>query len=216
MPLSVRNRYELELGLVWVETHCAEPGAPPPSPRRSLLVTWPRAAGIRSDASEKKTMSRQKPSVGPSVVPDSGSVPEPGQHAACVDAWLERSGKDLPPEVLLGLFEAALGALWRRTATTLGEVTLTAIAARVLYNASETFPLVSSLKVEPTGGISFRELRERISSVHGSELTEGMRFVLVEFLTVLGNLTAEILTPELHSGLSNVLLPDTKAADKTS
>lgn len=161
-------------------------------------------------------MSRQKSSVGPSVAPDSGSVPEQGQHAACVDGLLERSGKDLPPEVLLGLFEAALGALWRRTATTLGEVTLTAIAARVLYNASETFPLVSSLKVEPTGGISFRELRERISSVRGSELTEGMRFVLVEFLTVLGNLTAEILTPELHSELSNVALPDTKAADKTS
>jgi hypothetical protein len=131
-------------------------------------------------------------------------VLDEGQHEACVDAWLERSAKDPSPQVLLQLFEAALSALWTRTKTTLGEVTLTAIAERVLYNTSEQFPLFSSLKVEPTGGIPFRELREQLSSGHGSELTKGIRFALVEFLTVLGNLTAEILTPELHAELSNV------------
>ena len=31
-----------------------------------------------------------------------------------------------------------------------------------------------------------------------------MRFLLVEFLTVLGNLTADILTPALHSELTAV------------
>jgi hypothetical protein len=40
------------------------------------------------------------------------------------------------------------------------------------------------------------------------ELRRGIRFVLTEFLTVLGNLTAEILTPELHAALSNVALPE--------
>jgi hypothetical protein len=137
-------------------------------------------------------------------VHDGGSVPERRRHAACVDAWLARSGQDLSPEARLRLFEAALGALWGRSATTLGEVTLTAIGERVLYNASETYPLFSSLKVEPTGGI---RLPERISSMQDSELVEAIRFVLVEFLTVLGHLTAEILTPELHSELANVVLP---------
>ena len=137
-------------------------------------------------------------------------------HEAHVDAWLKRSAKDLSPEVLLQLFEAALGALWARTTTTLGEVTLTAIADRVLYNASEKFPLFSSLKVDPTGGFQFRELRARIGSVRASELSDAVRFVLVEFLTVLGNLTAEILTPELHSELSNVALRRTKAKGKAS
>jgi hypothetical protein len=136
------------------------------------------------------------------------AVLDDGQHAACVDAWLKRTANDPSPEVLLRLLEAALSALWARSKTTLGEVTLTAIAERVLYNASEKFPIFSSIKVEPTGGIPFRELRERISSVHDSRLMEGVRFVLVEFLTVLGNLTADILTPELHSELSNVALPE--------
>ena len=139
-----------------------------------------------------------------------------GQHAPFVDAWLKRSAKERSPEALLQLFEAALSALWAATKTTLGEVTLTAIAERVVHNASEKFPLFSSLKVEPTGGIQCRELRERISSLHDSELMEGIRFVLVEFLTVLGNLTAEILTPELHSELGSVALPGTEGEDKRS
>lgn len=130
-----------------------------------------------------------------------------GRHAACVDAWLERTAKGLSPEALLRLFEAALGALWIRTKTTLGEVTLTAIAERVLHNASEKYSLLWSLKVEPTGGIQCRELRERIGSVQPAELEEAIRFVLVELLTVLGNLTAEILTPELHLEINNVALP---------
>jgi hypothetical protein len=145
-------------------------------------------------------------------------VVDEGQHAACVDAWLDRSAKDLSSEALLRLFEAALGALWVRTKITLGEVTLTAIAERVVHNTSEKFPLFSSLEVESVGGIQIRTLRARISSGSASELLEGIRFVLVEFLTVLGNLTAEILTPELHSELSNVALPhavsDAKGAQK--
>jgi hypothetical protein len=135
-------------------------------------------------------------------------VVDEGQHAACVDAWLERSATGLSSEPLLRLFEAALGALWIRTKTTLGEVTLTAIAERVLHNASEKYSLLWSLKVEPTGGIQCRELRERIGSVQLPELSEAIRYVLVELLTVLGNLTAEILTPELHLELYSVVLPE--------
>jgi hypothetical protein len=135
-------------------------------------------------------------------------VVDEGQHAACVDAWLARTAKGLSSEALLRLFEAALGALWTRAKTTLGEVTLTAIAERVLHNASEKYSLLWSLKVEPTGGIQCRELRERIGSVQLSELREAGRFVLVELLTVIGNLTAEILTPELHLEICSVVLPE--------
>jgi hypothetical protein len=126
------------------------------------------------------------------------------QHAASVDAWLKRSAKDLPPEALLRLFESAFRALWARTKSTLGEVTLTAITERVLYDASEKFPLFSTLEVEPSDGIDCRKLRARIGSVQRAELMDATRFVLVEFLSVLGNLTAEILTLELHAELSKV------------
>lgn len=114
---------------------------------------------------------------------------------------------DLSPELRLRLFDAALSALWNRTRTTLGEVTLTAIAERVLYDASEAYPIFASLKVEPAHGFQCRELSERIGSMKGPEVNQAIRFVIVEFLTVLGRLTAEILTPELHAELSHVVLP---------
>jgi hypothetical protein len=141
-------------------------------------------------------------------------VLDDGQHALCVDAWLERSAAGLAPDALLRLFETALNAVWIRTTTTLGEVTLTAIAERVLHNASERFSLLRSLKIEPTRGIQCRELNERIGSIGPSELREAIRFVLVELLTVLGNLTAEILTPALHAEVSKVTLPDAIRVEK--
>lgn len=109
--------------------------------------------------------------------------------------------------MLVRLLEAALSAVWTRTGLTLGEVTLTAIAERVLYNATEKFPLFSALTVDPNRGVQFGELYERISSDQGRQLVNGIRFLLVDLLTVIGNLTAEILTPELHLVLFKVALP---------
>jgi len=130
-------------------------------------------------------------------------VKEAVSHAAFVDAWLERSAaKGMSRDALVDLFEAALHGLWVRTRTTLGEVTLTAIADRVLHNAAERLPVFGSLRVETSGRIHARELRETAASLHHLKLLEGMRFVLVEFLTVLGNLTADLLTAELHDELS--------------
>ncbi len=128
-----------------------------------------------------------------------------GSHIASVDAWL--AAHDSAPD-LLPSFELALMALWMRTKTTLGEITLTAIVERVLHIASETFPFVAAIKVEPGIGIVCGGLAERIGSAPPVEVRQAVRFVLVELLTVLGNLTAEILTPELHAELSRLATPE--------
>jgi hypothetical protein len=130
-------------------------------------------------------------------------VDKSNDHGTCVDAWMDRAARNLPPERLIQLFEQGFAALWGRAQVTLGAVTLTAIVDRVLYTAAEQFPFLSSLKIEGTG-IRYQELKERAGSLPQVSLAEGIRFVLVEFLTVLGKLTAEILTPALHSELSKV------------
>jgi hypothetical protein len=122
-------------------------------------------------------------------------------HAGYVDAWLDRAAQTPAPAQLITLFEQALGALWRRTEGTLGEVTLTAIVDRVLYTASEQYPFLSTLTVE-SAGISFDGLRSQ--GAHDTNLRDALCLVLVEFLTVLGHLTDEILTPALHAELSRV------------
>ena len=124
-------------------------------------------------------------------------------HGAHVNAWMERGAKELPPEGLLRAFEAAFAVLWRRAHRTLGDVTLAAIVDRVLYVASEQYPIFSSLKVETTG-LRCEEFHQRAACLHGVELAEGVRFVLAEFLTVVGDLTDDILTPALHEELGKV------------
>jgi hypothetical protein len=133
-------------------------------------------------------------------------IDDDGRHADCVDAWLEQSARGLSSPALRRLVDAALGALWARTKTTLGEVTLTAIAERVLYTTAEKYPILASFKVEPLRGIEFRGM-EALPPPPETELRAGARFLLVELLSVLGKLTAEILTPELHAELMAVVLP---------
>jgi len=139
-----------------------------------------------------------------------GLPPEEANHAAYVKAWLggaAKSAKRRAPAQLISLFEQALSALWQRAQVTLGEVTLTAIVDRVLYAASEKYSFLSTLKIEGTG-IRFDEFRQKGASQHDEDLSESVRFVLVEFLTVLGNLTDEILTPALHAELARVALDE--------
>lgn len=130
---------------------------------------------------------------------DKEMVDENG-HGACVDAWIERAASGLSPERLIEAFEGAFASVWRRAHQTLGDVTLAAIADRVLYNAAEQFPVLTALEIEATG----IRCREDVASRPVDQLTETVRFVFVEFLTVLGNLTGQILTPALHAELARV------------
>jgi hypothetical protein len=124
-------------------------------------------------------------------------------HNACVSCWMERTATGLPPDRLLQLFERTLGALWRRAHVTLGDVTLTAIVRRVLYTASEQFAVLASVEVDDKGP-HHEKLHDRARDLDADHLREAIHFVLLELLTVLGNLTAEILTPALHAELSCV------------
>lgn len=136
------------------------------------------------------------------------------EHGRVVDAWLRRAPPNVAVNTLLRLFEAALGALWNRTSTTLGEVTLIAITDRVLYDAARRFPPFASLKVNAAGVVDFGELKEHAFALGEPQLRREMRFVLVEFLTVLGNLTAGLLTEELHAELARVATPKKRQENK--
>lgn len=113
---------------------------------------------------------------------------------------MERADSSSPAERFLEVFEQGFNALWRRAHVTLGDVTLTAIVNRVLYQTAEKHPLLSSLTLD-AAGLNTRELRQQVSHMDREALAAGMRFGLLELLTVIGNLTGEILTPALHAAL---------------
>jgi hypothetical protein len=82
----------------------------------------------------------------------------------------------------------------------LGDVTLAAIAERVLHDVSEAVPLASAFELRETG-ISLETLRDRPDL---ERLDEAVERTLVALLTLIGNLTADILTPALHAALAKV------------
>ena len=137
---------------------------------------------------------------------------DPHEHSNHVTAWMAQAVKGLSSEQSLQLFELAMTALWNRALLTLGDVTLAAILDRVLYNASERFTPFELLRIDAIG-LNFRELRAKTSVLDQHELEEAIRFVIVEFLVVIGNLTAEILTPILHSELLKVKLDSAGAGN---
>jgi hypothetical protein len=135
------------------------------------------------------------------------------EHALHVDAWLARTTPGLSQEQHCVLFQLALGALWQRAHRTLGDVTLSAIVDRVLFSATEQYPFLAAVRVDAKGTHS-DELVESSRSVDPHTLAAGLRLVLVDFLTVLGNLTAEILSAALHAELSKVALADSSPSDE--
>ena len=139
---------------------------------------------------------------------------EDDPNVTCVASWIERAADGLSGDELVQLFDLALAALWKRSYRPLGDVTVAAIMDRVTHDATERFPLLAGLQVEASR-VSCVDLHKRAAGMgdaDGAALREGIRFMLVEYLTVLGNLTADIFTPALRETLSVVALGTARAA----
>lgn len=106
-------------------------------------------------------------------------------------------------------FGQAFGAVFDRAHQTLGEVTLGAIAERVLARGVAEHPCLKPLRLGGAG-LDVRSLEANAAALDPKQLSDGLRFVLIELLTVLGTLTAEILTPSLHQELQRLLPSDEK------
>jgi hypothetical protein len=126
-------------------------------------------------------------------------------HAAAVDGWIAQVIDGADQADVVDLFRAALEVLWGRTVTTLGSVTLIAIGERVLSTATRRYSFLAAVNARPNGDARWKQqLRERLTLVPRPELIEGLRFAFVELLTVIGRLTAEILSPDLHAALREI------------
>jgi len=130
--------------------------------------------------------------------------PDPGGHySQQVDDWIRRNASGLSSERLLLLFGDAIDAIQKRAATTLSEVTLAPIFDRVLIRSQKNFPLLSKMKIEASG-VCLDALMAQPGDSKPDEVTEAFRFFLVELLTLLGTLTADILTKPLCQELFKV------------
>jgi hypothetical protein len=134
-------------------------------------------------------------------------------HREHVDAWLGVGFARLPHDQKVAALERAFSAMWIRARATLGEVTLAAIGERVLVQARDTYPFLAGVTVERDGLRCDPLLREHAEPPTAA-MDEAVRRLLVDLLTLLGNLTAEIMTPALHDALDRTPSPKPKAKPK--
>jgi hypothetical protein len=126
-------------------------------------------------------------------------------HTDQVKAWTQAATQDLSPEQLIAFFEQALSALWTQGRATMSSFMMTAVLERVIFNSAENHPVLSRLKIQETG-ISFEEIRKSKITSSESELIDAFQLMIVEFISILGGLTNEVVTPALYSELSKVKL----------
>ncbi|MFI5361256.1 MAG: ATPase domain-containing protein [Elusimicrobiota bacterium] len=124
-------------------------------------------------------------------------------HQSFVDAWLETTPKSASPTELIELFASAWGVLWRRAEGAIGEVVLASIAALVRSDAVERHPFLSSLTLDSPIP-SFKALIESAGALEEPELRDGLRFMLTEFITIVADMTDQIITQGLYDELSRV------------
>ena len=126
-----------------------------------------------------------------------------GDHAAFIAGWLGPRAAGRSGGELLKLLDAAMSTLYRTAGLTLSHVTLQAVAERVAVHTRERFPAFEGLEVTKSG-LSTGRMRKKSNGEPAAEIAQLVEFVLTEFLTVLGNLTADILTPRLHAALTRM------------
>jgi hypothetical protein len=125
-------------------------------------------------------------------------------HTTVVDAWLEDRAEEgrSTAAAVGGLLLDALRAMWSRTRTTLGDVTLAAIFERVLVTARESSPVIAKIKLRVTEDFAIDLDPGAVREVGRDEMRAATRDLIVELLAVLGRLTGETMTPALHAALA--------------
>lgn len=126
---------------------------------------------------------------------------EDNPHDRFVRDWLATTSAGAAPDEIERVLERALDAVWTRAHVTLGDVTLTAIADRVLHEAIDAHPWLGAAVVEASG-FRLDGAREPRHGATEEQRAGSLQSLLVDFLTVLGNLTADILTPALHGAIA--------------
>lgn len=120
-----------------------------------------------------------------------------------IDAWLEQATRNLPSKKIVAVFGDALKSLSMKASRSLNRLTLMAIVNRVLYQCKDKYPLLQGLKVD-NNGINFDEYQYQLENADTDELKESFRYLFVELINVLGDITADIITSGIKDDSQNI------------
>ncbi len=124
-------------------------------------------------------------------------------HRDIVILWEEKNIKDLGTDQAIQVFGNALQTIERRCLITLSSVTVQVVLDRIIHQGIEKFPLLVEVTLESTG-LNFSSIHQKKEHYNAHEINNAFRYLLIELLTVIGNITSEVLTAPLHKELMEV------------
>lgn len=124
-------------------------------------------------------------------------------HKELVGLWEEQNTRDLSEEQLLQVYGSAFRAIEQRCLATLSKVTLDVVLDRVLHLGTEKFPFYSDITIE-SSGFGFKNLTQKNDKYRIEDLRAGLSCLIEEVLTVIGNITSDVMTESLHKELMKV------------
>lgn len=131
------------------------------------------------------------------------SIDHINNHKEQVKLWEERNAPDLRDEQIIKIFENAILTVERRCLVTLSNITVQVVLDRVLHEGHLKYPPLSFITVE-LEGLNFSGLNHHSENYKIEEMKDALRYLLIEFLTVIGNITSDVLTLPLHKELMEV------------
>lgn len=145
-----------------------------------------------------------------------GEVDPNPNHREDVRAWFaERVGVEPSAERSTELLLVGLQAVWSRSRTSLGDVTLAAIYGRVIDTARRDKPILASLDLAVEEGRLVLDVG-RAAALDPHATREAAEHVLTDLLEVLGRLTGEALSAALHRELWRTAAPSRVTDDVPS
>ena len=132
-------------------------------------------------------------------------------NSRLVEAWVVKNATGLPPEKLVHLFALAIKSIEQRSCATLSSVTVMVVVDRVLHESCESYPLLSVITIDKDG-MNLVALQSQCDKLPDKDLRKALVHLLAELLTILGDITANILTGALQKELGQISkdsLPET-------
>lgn len=129
-------------------------------------------------------------------------VPASDVHSVLVSSWEKKAASHLSSVQHVQLLEKGIKAVEQRACQTLSRVTLLVILDRVFQKTKVRFPILLNVKLEESS-LNFN-INSLFRNKESAQLILALRFFLIELLSVLGRITADILTIPLHEKLLKV------------
>ncbi len=124
-------------------------------------------------------------------------------HQSIVISWEEKNIKNLRTDQAIHVFGNALQQVERRCLVTLSSVTVQVVLDRIIHEGIEKYPILKEVTIE-VDGLNFKNISQKKDHYDLKEINSAFRYLIIEFLTVIGSITSEVLTAPLHKELMTV------------